>query len=38
MATQSEHRPNFIHTAGGQTILLIAALVVIMAVAWIYIW
>jgi hypothetical protein len=32
------HDQSFIHTAGGQTALLIAALVVVTAFAWLYVW
>jgi hypothetical protein len=32
------HEQSFIHTAGGQAILLLAALVVLTAIAWFYLW
>jgi hypothetical protein len=36
---QSDHHDQgFIHTAGGQTILLIAAVIVVTAIAWFYVW
>jgi len=39
MTTQSDHHnQGFIYSAGGQTILLLAALIVITAIAWTYVW
>ena len=39
MTTQTNQgHQSFIHTAGGQTLLLIAAVVVVTAVAWVYVW
>jgi hypothetical protein len=36
---QSDHNnQSFIHTAGGQTIILLAVLIVVTAIAWIYVW
>jgi hypothetical protein len=32
------HDQSFIHTAGGQISLLVAALVVVMAIGWFYLW
>lgn len=39
MTMQSDHHEqSFIYTAGGQAILLLAALVVLTAIAWFYLW
>ena len=39
MTTQTNQgHQSFIQTAGGQTLLLLAALVVIVAVGWAYVW
>jgi len=36
---QSDHHDqSFIHTAGGQTIMLLAVLIAVTAVAWLYVW
>ena len=39
MTMHSDHHDqSFIHTASGQTILLVAALIVVTALAWFYVW
>lgn len=39
MTMQSDHHDqSFIHTAGGQTVLLLAALIVVTVIAWFYVW
>jgi hypothetical protein len=36
---QSDHHDqSFIQTAGGQSILVLAALIVVAAIAWFYVW
>jgi hypothetical protein len=39
MTTQTNQgHQSFIHTAGGQALLLLVAVVVITAIAWAYVW
>jgi hypothetical protein len=39
MTMQSDHHDqSFIHTAGGQTTLLLVALIVLMGLAWKFVW
>ena len=39
MTMQSEHHnQSFIHTAGGQAILLLVALIVVTSIAWKFVW
>lgn len=32
------HEQNFIYTATGQTLLLVGAVVIVIALAWLYVW